>query len=299
MECTDLIARLKAGSYGSSASEILALAEAAAEIDQQRQETGTRGEWLQSVGVHPDTWAKVVALGKAEALHSPDLLSYLPASFSTLALLARCSSDEITDASKEGLITPKLTYRKLAAWRKAREEQQGSTSFLYRLLPVAIAVSPDATEMEILSITVAIQETLDANAAKSQMIHLDNWEQIDEQATCQWQEARLEEARIEVNDLISPHHISASELTEMTLSSLKQLKTGIGKAEWEAVSALKQAESAIYGHSKQQRYTSRMRLQEMAGKGNPTAIQLVKNVLGVAADRNRNAPSETSQPLSS
>lgn len=281
MDTTELIARLQVGRYGDTAAEILDLAKAAAEIDLQRQEAGQRAQWLKSIGIHPDTWAKVVALGQADTLHNPEVFGRLPANFSTLALLARCNTQELQEALREGLISHRLTYRALAAWRKARCEEDTSKAPLFQLVPIAIAMGQDACAMDELAINTAIHEALAALKIKTQIIHLKGWERIEEQTTEQWRSARLEEARVEVNNIIYPHRISKEELSSLTIAHLKAAKSGLSQSDWEAISALKHAEVALNGLSKQQRYASKTRLQEMEAKGSGLARKLLREVLGL------------------
>lgn len=281
METSDLIARLQQGRYGETPTEILALAKSAAEIDKQRY-PGLRSQWLQGLNIHPDTWAKVVGLGQAEALHSPEMVGRLPANFSTLALLARCSGEELQEALGIGLITPSLTYRALAAWRKARGEGKTMKAPLFRLVPIAIAMGKDTCAMDELAVNTAIYEALAALKIKTQMIHLNGWEHIEEQTTEQWQAARLEESRQQVNKIINPHYISKEELSSLPLATLKAAKSGVTKSNLDIISALKYAELALNGTSKQQRYSSKARLLEMAAKGSEFARDLMKNVLGIS-----------------
>ncbi|QVL52272.1 MAG: hypothetical protein KFB97_12620 [Cyanobium sp. M30B3] len=282
METSDLIARLQQGRYGETPSEILALAKSAAEIDKQRQDPGLRSQWIQGLDIHPDTWSKVVGLGQAEALYSPEMVGRLPANFSTLALLARCSGEELQEALANGLINPRLTYRALAAWRRARSEEETKKAPLFHLVPIAIAMGQDTCAMDELAINTAIHEALAALNIKTQIIHLNGWEHIEEQTTEQWQAARLEEARQQVNKIINPHHISKEELSNLPLTTLKAAKSGATKSSLDVISALKYAELALNGISKQQRYSNKARLLEMAAKGSEFAKDLMKNVLGVS-----------------
>ncbi len=73
-----------------------------------------RKAWLQQNALSADTWEKVVKIAQAaEDLCEPGLLSHLPANFSTLALLSRCSRDDVAEARRQGLITPDLSHRAL------------------------------------------------------------------------------------------------------------------------------------------------------------------------------------------
>ncbi len=279
MEDADFIARLQQGLYGESADEILGTCKAAAAFNESLSSTDTRAQWLQLVGIHPDTWAKLVGIARAEPLYNPALSALLPASFSTLALLSRCSRRDFDAAIKEGLISPKLSYRTLAAWRKQREEQQPSRAPVLHLLPVVVAYSADIDATEEVGMLAALQQAINAQPHKAELIHLNGWENLQEQALTQWQKCRLEEAREEVNRLIAPHAVTAEEL-EKPLGELKDLCIDFDTDEWIAVYVLKNAHIALYGPTKQQRYAARTRLQMSANNGNRLASELIQALLG-------------------
>lgn len=279
MKNPDLIARLQQGLYGDSAGKILATCKAAAAVNESFSSSDSRAQWLQLVGIHPDTWAKLVGVARAEPLYDSALSALLPASFSTLALLSRCSRLDFDSAIKEGLISPKLSYRTLAAWRKQREAQQPSRAPVLQLLPVVIAVSVDINAIDEVGMLTALRQAVDDQPLKAELIHLNGWENLQEQAVSQWQQCRLEEAREEVNRLIAPHSVTAEEL-ERPLGELKDLCIDLDKDEWIAVYVLKNAHIALYGPAKQQRYAARTRLQSIADNGNRQADELIQALLG-------------------
>lgn len=279
METPNFIERIQQARYGDSVAEILELAKAAAKSHQTLREPEFRAQWLRSAGIHPDTWSKVATLGQAEPLHQPELVSKLPANFSTLALLARFSEQELQDALAEGLVTPKLSYRALAAWRKARDEKQVERAPLLQLLPIAVAVAPDAHAVDEIAIRTAIEEALSTLSVKGQLIELQGWDRLHEQATQQWQRQRLEEARLDLNQRIAPRSVSP-ELLRLPLGELKDAMADLEPDQWIEVYALKNAEIALDGETKQQRYASRTRLQSMA-EGHAFSAALLRDVVGI------------------
>jgi hypothetical protein len=274
----DLLARLKQGRYGDSATEIFQLCKAAVALNDSLPFT-ERKAWLEQQGLHPDTWAKVLSVGRAEPLHDPEIAALLPASFSTLALLSRCSQKDFDDARSESLITPELTHRALAAWRKQREDQQLKRAPAVRLMPLVIALDPDADAMDELAIQTALQDAINSLSIKGELIHLNDWDDPQDQALQQWQQARLEDARAEVNRLIAPHSITA-ELLNRALGEIKDHCATLDHDGWIAVYTLKNAHTSLYGPTKQKRYAARSKLQSAADRGNELARELVRVLLG-------------------
>ncbi len=262
MNQPELLARLKQGRYGDTTSEIVQLCKAAADLVESLL-LGESKAWLQEQGLHPDTWAKVLSVGRAEPLHDPEIVAMLPPSFSTLALLSRFSRRDFDDARKEGLITPELTHRALAAWRKQREDQQLKRAPALRLVPLVIALDPDADAMDELAIQTALQDAISSLSVQGELIQLKGWDNPEEQAIQQWQQARLEEAMAEVNRRIAPHSITADDLSK-SLRELKMKCAEFGRGAWGVVYPLKNAYGALYDPAKQQRYACRNRLQVMA-----------------------------------
>lgn len=279
MNHSELSARLQQGCYGNTAAEILALANAAAELDQDLGKAAARAKWLDSIGIHPDTWAKLISIACAEPLHEPAMADLLPASFSTLALLSRCNLKELRTAISEGLITPKLTHRALAAWRKQQPQQQQSRGPVLRLMPLAIALDPHASEMDELTIQIAIQSALDGISSKGLLVQLRNWESLEEQVTHQWRLARSKEALDRVNELISPHRLSLSSFAQSS-RELKRVCSDLSKGQWDAVYTLKNGFDAVFAPTKQKRYASRMRLEAQVEYGNTFASELAQVLLG-------------------
>jgi hypothetical protein len=277
MNHSDLLARLKQGRYGDSTTEIFQICKAAAALNESLTVI-ERKAWLEQQGLHPDTWAKVISVGRAEPLHDPEIAALLPASFSTLALLSRCTRKEFDDARKEGLITPELTHRALAAWRKQREDQQLKRAPALRLVPLVVALEPDADSMDELAIQIALQEAISSLSVQGELIHLKGWDNPEEQAIQQWQQARLEDARAEVNRLIAPHSITADDLSK-SLRELKMHCATFGRGAWGVVYPLKNAYGALYDPAKQQRYACRNRLQVMARR-DPFARKLYEQLIG-------------------
>ena len=276
-----LISRLQQGRYGDSAAEILATCKAAAAINEGLGSPGARAEWLNVLGLHPDTWAKLLSIARAEPLHDPAICPLLPPSFSTLALLSRCSHPEFTEAIKEGLIAPELSHRTLAAWRKAREERQTEKKPILRLIPMLVAVSPETDPLEEMTIEMAVRESIEKSPCKTELIRLGGWDNLQEQATKQWQEARLEEARIQINRLIAPLQLSPTDLWK-PLAEIKDQCAELNHDQWIAVYTLKNAHTAVYGPTKQQRYAARNRLQMSANNGNSFARELTWALLGTS-----------------
>jgi hypothetical protein len=275
----DLLARLKQGRYGDSTTEIFQLCKAAVALNDSLPFT-ERKAWLEQQGLHPDTWAKVISVGRAEPLHDPEIAALLPASFSTLALLSRCTRKDFDDARKQGLITPKLTHRTLAAWRKQREDRQLKRAPALRLMPLVIALDPDADTMDMLAIQTAMQDAVNSLSVKGELIHLLNgWDNPGDQALQQWQQARLEDARAEVNRMIAPLSITA-ELLNRSLGEIKDHCATLDHDGWIAVYNLKNAHTSLYGPTKQQRYAARSRLQAAADHGHEFSRELVRVLLG-------------------
>jgi hypothetical protein len=279
MNHSDLAARLKKGRYGDTAAEILALARSAAELDRDLGRADARTEWFEAIGIHPDTWAKLLGIARAEPLHEPEVADILPASFSTLALLSRCSLKEFRAAISEGLITPKLTHRALAAWRKQQPDKHQSRQPVLRLMPVVIALDPQASEMDELAIQVAIQSALDGLGSQGQLVQIRNWENLDEQVTHQWRLERCKEAVERVNELIRPHSLGFSAYMQ-PLGELKHDCSELSKEQWGAVYALKNGVDAVFAPTKQKRYASRIRLEAQAEDGNTFASELARALLG-------------------
>ena len=237
-----------------------------------------RKAWLQQNSLSADTWEKVVKIAQAEDLRDPGLLSHLPANFSTLALLSRCSRDDLAEARRQGLITPDLSHRALTAWRKQREEQQLPA---FRLLPVLVALDADADPIDQLSIEMALQGALDTLSGQGVLIRLDSWENLQEQALRQWQDVHLEAAREQVNRLIEPAllTLTADDLTTMSLSEIKTYCLDLTPEQWGSVYSLKIAYNCVYSPDKQTRYVARNRLREMT-KTHPLAQDLAPQILG-------------------
>lgn len=279
METADLIERLQQGAYGNSPAEIVALAKAAAAINDGFSDRLMRDTWLTCAQIPGDTWTKLIGIARAEPLHEPEILKLLPASFSTMALLTRCSEQEFEKALSEGVIHPRLSHRALAAWRKEQEEKEPSRKPVLRLLPIAIALDPEADAMDELAIQIAIQEAINGLAAKAELIQLENWENVDEQASHQWRRARLQEALEDVNAAISPQVLTMADLCN-PLGQLKDDCAALDEMQWLAVYTLKNAHDAFYAPTKQKRYASRNRIQSIARNGYKFACVLVKELLG-------------------
>lgn len=279
MKPPDLIARLKQGDYGDSATEVIALAKAAATVNNNLYSPDDRADWLDHAGIHPDTWAKLAAIARAEHLHEADVVSMLPPSFSTLSLLSRCSKKEFKTAMDQGLITPKLTHRALSAWRKEQESKQPNREPVLRLLPMVVALDPQADAMDDVSILCWIHEAMDKLSINFELIHLDNWEDIDAQAVHQWRRARLMQALEQVNHQISPKILTMADLS-IPLGELKEMFAGLDREQWASIHTLKNAHDAVYAPTKQKRYASRIRIQRDADQGNELARALTRHLLG-------------------
>lgn len=284
METADLIERLQQGAYGDSPAEIIGLAKAAAAINDGFSDRLMRDTWLSCAQIPGDTWTKLIGIARAEPLHEPEILKLLPASFSTIALLTRCSVVEFEKALSEGVIHPKLSHRALAAWRKELEERQPSREPVLRLLPIAIALDPAADAMDELAIQTAIQEAINGLAAKAELIQLQNWESVDEQASHQWRRARIQEALEDVNGAISPLVLTMADLCN-PLAQLKDDCAALNREQWITVYTLKTAHDAFYAPTKQKRYASRIRLQSAADSGDEYARKLVRELLGNVIDK--------------
>jgi hypothetical protein len=279
METADLIERLQQGAYGDTPAEIIALAKDAAAINDGFSDRLVRDSWLTYAQIPGDAWAKLISIARAEPLHEPEVLKLLPASFSTIALLSRCSEKEFEKALSEGVIHPKLSHRALAAWRKEQEEKQPSREPVLRLLPIAIALDPEADAMDELAIQTAIQEAINRLAVRGELIQLQNWESIDEQASHQWRRARIKETLEQVNTEISPQVLTMADLCN-PLGQLKDDCAALSREKWITVNTLKSAHDALYAPTKQKRYASRIRLQNAADGGDEYARRLVKDLLG-------------------
>ena len=279
METADLIERLQQGAYGDTPAEIVALAKAAAAINDRFSDRLMRDTWLSCAQIPGDTWTKLISIARAEPLHKPEILKLLPASFSTIALLTRCSVVEFEKALSEGVIHPKLSHRALATWRKEQEEKQPSREPVLHLLPIAIALDPEADAVDELTIQTAILEAISGLATKAELIHLQNWENIDEQASHQWRRARIKEALEEVNAAISPQVLNMADLCN-PLGQLKDDYAALNREQWITVYTLKNAHDAFYAPTKQKRYASRIRLQSAADGGDEYARKLVRELLG-------------------
>lgn len=279
MKPPDLIARLQQGDYGDSATEVIALAKAAATVNNNLYSPDDRADWLDHAGIHPDTWAKLAAIARAEHLHEADVVSMLPPSFSTLSLLSRCSKKEFKTAMDQGLITPKLTHRALSAWRKEQESKQPNREPLLRLLPMVVALDPQTNAMDDLAIMLSIHDAMDKRGINFELIYLDNWEDLDAQAVHQWRRARLMQALEQVNHQISPKILTMADLS-IPLGELKEMCAGLNRKQWASVHTLKNAHDAVYAPTKQKRYASRIRIQRDADQGNELAGALTRHLLG-------------------
>ncbi len=278
MEEKELVERLKESRYGGTPTEILEFSTAAAGLHASMNSVKKK-EWLKQNGLHADTWAKVVAVGTATKLHDPKLITRLPGSLSTLSLLARLTEIELERAENEGLITPDLSYRQLATWRKANSDVQSSSNPLSKLVPILVAIDQSGSGMEELIILGAIQEALDKISVRGQLISLNNWDRIEAQVEKQWQRGVIEDGISEVNNLMGEHLLTIEDLSKTTRS----LQAGklYDEDDIKHIYALKMAYNCVYLESKQGRYQSRKRLVRLAKNGNPTAIKLTHNLLGV------------------
>ena len=279
METADLIERLQQGAYGDTPAEIVALAKAAAAINDGFSDRLMRDTWLACAQITGDAWAKLIGIARAEPLHEPEILKRLPPNFSTLSLLSRCSEKEFKKALSEGVIQPKLSHRALAAWRKEQEEKEPSRKPVLRLLPIAIALDPEADAMDELVIQTAIQEAINRLAVRGELIRLQNWENVDEQAGHQWRRARIQEALEEVNAAISPQVLTMADLCN-PLGQLKDDCAALNREQWITVYTLKNAHDAFNAPTKQKRYASRNRIQNIANNDNEFAHRLVRGLLG-------------------
>ncbi len=224
-----------------------------------------RKAWLKQNALSADTWEKVVKIAQAaEDLRDPGLLSHLPANFSTLALLSRCSRDDVAEARRQGLITPDLSHRALTAWRKQREKKQLNRAPAFHLLPVLVALNADADPIDQLSIEIALQGALETLSGQGVLIHLKSWENLQEQALRQWQDVHLEVARAKVNRLIEPAllTLTADDLKAMSLTEIKTYCLDLTPEQWGSVYVLKIAYNCVYAPDKQTRYVARNRLQK-------------------------------------
>lgn len=279
MEIRDLLSRVQEGRYGDAPAEILALAREAAHLQSQRSSDEVLANSLSTAGIHRLTWSKLVGIGRAQHLYDSEVLELLPASFSTLAVLSRCTRDEFNEALRQGLISPALTHRALSAWRKEQGAIQPTRGSFLRLMPLVVALDPQAGPMEEQVIEVAIQEALNNLSVHGELIFLRNWENPNEQAIEQWRQARLEQARQELNRLITPYELSAADLRE-PLGTLKSELSGLDRKQWKAIGALRTAYACFHAPTNQKRYAARNRLQRAADKGNELAAQLTRVLLG-------------------
>jgi len=283
METTDLIERLHQGAYGETPAQIIGLANSAAAINDVLSDRTTREKWLSDAQISSDTWNKLISIARAEHLHQPESVKRLPTSFSTIALLTRYSEREFNKALREGVIHPKQSYRALATWRKEQEEKQPSRKPVLRLLPIAIALDPETDAMDDLAIQTAIQEAVDGLAAKAELIQLQSWENIEDQARDQWRRARIDEALKEVNGLIKPEVLTMADLCN-PLGQIQDDFAGLSSEQWISVYVLKNAHDGFYAPTKQRRYASRNRIQSIANTGDIFASKLVRELLGDEID---------------
>jgi hypothetical protein len=279
METPGLIARLQQGDYGDTATKIIALAKAAAEVHADFRSQESRVQWLSCAGIHPDTWAKLISIAHAKYLNDAEVVRMLPPNFSTLSLLSRCSEAEFKQALAQNLISPKLTHRALSTWRKEQESQQPNRKPVLRLLPVVIALDPQADACDELAIQIAIQAAIDDLTIDGELIQLKGWEDIDEQALHQWRRARLQQALEQVNHQISPQILTMADLSN-PIGQLKDMCASLHQEQWIKVYTLKHAHDTIYAPTKQKRYASRIRIQREADGGDELAGALTRTLLG-------------------
>lgn len=278
MEPSELVERLKGSRYGRTPTEILTFAKTASELHGSLG-PGERKEWLNQNGIHPDTWAKVMAVATATKIHDPKLIPRLPASLSTLSLLARLTEEVLNRAHTEGLITPNLSYRQLATWRKANVEVESPSSPITKLLPVVVALDPDTSGMDEVIILQAIQDALVKSKIRCQMITVNNWDRVEAQAESQWQRGVIEEGIKEINGLMSERQITFEELSQ-PLGSLHVKLFSEEDEDFRFVYALKMAYDCVFSESKQRRYQCRKMLINLAQKDNPVACKLARGLMG-------------------
>lgn len=279
MDRQRLIAKLRSGHYGDSVPEIIDVAKAVERIDAELATSGRRTEWLEANGLHPDKWARLLLIARAKHLHEPTVATVLPSSFSTLALLSRCSDEEFREAFSQGLINPTLTHDALADWRRNKQVgSQANREPVVRLIPVVIGIAPEMEDIEELNAIVRLQEFLEKLENKTTLIHLASWDNVNEQAADKWQKARLEEARKEVEGLIKP---AALPSLNQPIAKLKRECASLSEEQWSAVYTLKNAYDSVLGSNKHKRYASRTRLQTTAASGNELARRLAREILGL------------------
>lgn len=276
MDQHDLITRLQGGRYGSTVPEIIDFAKAAECTDAALAGADQRAAWLETAGLHPDKWARLLLIARAKHLHQQELAKILPTSFSTLALLSRCSEAEFKEAFSQGLINPTLTHDALADWRRSRKgTSKPEKESVIKLLPLVIAVRPDFHAIEETNVIMKLQEFIADLKIDGEVICLANWSNMNEQAIEQWQQARLEDARNEVVNLIKPRELPN---LDQPMAKLKRDCTAFSDKQWKAIYAFKNAYDSVFGHDKQKRYSSRVRLQAAADKGSEFAKRMIQEV---------------------
>jgi hypothetical protein len=232
-------------------------------------------QWLSEEDIHIDTWNKIMAVAMTPELYEPEIQEKLPANLSTMSLLAKLTKEQLDQAVQEGIVTPELSYRALAAWKKPRQKAKDHKVKVLRLIPDAIAIAPWASNEQIAEVKEALQQALSKLSIEARLISIPEIEKLEEKAEMHWQE---QEFKVIFKQFAPPW--LAMEMLEQPLRELSDKEKCKTHDEMITVGLLKHTHQALKGKNKQARYKSREIIMGFASSQNVIALAIARRVFG-------------------
>jgi hypothetical protein len=277
MQDQDLVKRLRSGQYGASAAEIIDLATRAVQA-QESLSQASRGPWLRDQGISSSVWSKLITIGSATGLRAPGRMQRLPANFSTLVLIARCSEAELNQMEREGLIHPSVSFRTIEAWRRSRNKKPSAkTKVQCSVLPYVIAADNQLDPLDELSLINAVVDFIHKLPVQAELVR------------CERESLRKTEGKVReqwIQGCIDREASKLNKQTELNVITDDSIKKSIGEFK-KALPALqpdeiltaysiKHAYDYLTSESKDQRYFGKQKVREIADQGNDTALRLME-----------------------
>jgi hypothetical protein len=147
--------------FGSSAAEVLALAQQVAAADSD-WDKGTIASFQKDQKIHPKVWGKLVAIAKSKNLKGlPE--ENLPASYTALYALVVMKADELKAAQEEKVIGPNASSRAILDWTKAYRLR---STGIEQEIPITLVLREDLTPQEHQDLLSALKETAERFGAE-------------------------------------------------------------------------------------------------------------------------------------
>jgi hypothetical protein len=279
MQDQDLVERLRSGQYGASAAEIIDLATRAVQA-QESLPQASRGLWLRDQGISSSVWSKLITIGSAVGLRTPGRMERLPANFSTLVLVARCSEAELDQMEREGLIHPTVSFRTIEAWRRSSHKKPSAkTKAKCTVLPYVIAVDGQLDALVELSIISSIYDLIDKLPVRAELVRCEHKAlgKTEGKVREQWIQGRIER---EINKLNKQTDLDVitDESIKKSIVEFKKALPMLQHEEMLTAYSIKHAYDYLKSESKDQRYFGKQKVKEIAEQGNRSALRLMEAI---------------------